>query len=48
MLASRAAVVATERRALPKVPAMRQAGRTVSLSVGGMGVSGTVFLDTGQ
>jgi len=39
------ALLAAARRALPKLPAMRKAGRDVAVSVGGTGVSGPVFLD---
>jgi adenosylhomocysteine nucleosidase len=39
------ALLAAARRALPKLPAMRKAGREVAVSVGGTGVAGPVFLD---
>ncbi len=38
-------LLAAARLAVPKLPAMRKAGRDVSVSVGGTGVAGTVFLD---
>jgi adenosylhomocysteine nucleosidase len=38
-------LLAAARKALPKLPAMRKAGRDVAVSVGGTGVAGTVFLD---
>lgn len=38
-------LLAAARQALPKLPAMRKAGRDVSVTVGGTGVAGTVFLD---
>lgn len=38
-------LLAAARRALPKIPAMRKAGREVSISAGGTGVAGQVFLD---
>lgn len=34
--------------AVKKVPAMKKAGREISVSVGGTGVSGSVFLDNGK
>lgn len=39
------ALLAAARRALPKIPAMRKAGRDVSVTAGGTGVAGQVFLD---
>lgn len=36
------------RRAIPKLPAQRKAGRTVDVSVGGTGVAGPVFLDNAK
>jgi adenosylhomocysteine nucleosidase len=38
-------LLASARAAVKKVPAMRKAGREISITVGGTGVSGTVFLD---
>lgn len=38
-------LLAAARRAIPKIPAMRKAGREVSVSAGGTGVAGQVFLD---
>jgi adenosylhomocysteine nucleosidase len=38
-------LLAAARRALPKIAPMKKAGRTVNVSVGGTGVSATVFLD---
>lgn len=38
-------LLAAAQRAVPKVPAMRKAGRTVTVSVGGRGVAGSVFMD---
>lgn len=43
--AADAELLAAARRAIPTVPAMKKAGRTITASVGGTGVSGTVFLD---
>lgn len=40
-------LLAAARRAVPKVPAVRKAGRTVSVTVGGTGVAGPVFVDNG-
>jgi adenosylhomocysteine nucleosidase len=40
-----AALLAAAQRALPKLPAMRKAGREIAVSVGGTGVAGPVFLD---
>ncbi|MES2693492.1 MAG: 5'-methylthioadenosine/S-adenosylhomocysteine nucleosidase [Verrucomicrobiota bacterium] len=42
------ALLAAARRALPKVPEMRKAGRQIAVSVGGTGVAGTVFLDNAK
>lgn len=42
------ALLEAARRARPKVPAMRTAGRVVTLTVGGTGVAGPVFLDNGR
>lgn len=39
------ALLAAAKKALPKVPAMKKAGREIAKSVGGIGVAGTVFLD---
>lgn len=39
------ALLAAARRAVTKLPALRAAGRTVAVSVGGTGVAGPVFLD---
>lgn len=41
------ALLAAARRAVPKVPPMRKAGRVVDVSVGGTGVAGPVFMDNG-
>jgi adenosylhomocysteine nucleosidase len=38
-------LLALARRAISKLPVMQKSGRTVSVSVGGAGVSGPVFLD---
>jgi adenosylhomocysteine nucleosidase len=38
-------LLAAARRAVPRVPPMKKAGRNVSVSVGGTGVAGPVFLD---
>jgi len=46
--AADAALVDAARRAVPKLPAMKKAGRVVIVSVGGTGVSGTVFLDNAK
>jgi adenosylhomocysteine nucleosidase len=46
--AADADLLAAARRAIPKVPVMRKAGRTVDVVVGGTGVSGPVFLDNAQ
>ncbi|MFO1448929.1 MAG: 5'-methylthioadenosine/S-adenosylhomocysteine nucleosidase [Opitutaceae bacterium] len=43
-----AALLAAARRALPKLPPQRKAGRDVSVSVGGTGVAGPVFLDNAR
>jgi adenosylhomocysteine nucleosidase len=40
-----ARLLAAARRALPHLPAQRKAGREVTVSVGGTGVAGAVFLD---
>lgn len=42
------ALLAAARKALPKLPTMKKAGRAVTISVGGTGVSGTVFLDNAK
>jgi adenosylhomocysteine nucleosidase len=39
------ALLAAARRAVPRLPAQRKAGRDVTVSVGGTGVAGAVFLD---
>jgi adenosylhomocysteine nucleosidase len=39
------ALLAAARRAVPRLPAQRKAGRDISVSVGGTGVAGAVFLD---
>lgn len=39
------ALLAAARRAVPRLPAQRKAGRDVAVSVGGTGVAGAVFLD---
>jgi adenosylhomocysteine nucleosidase len=39
------ALLGAAKRALPKIPGMRKAGRIVAVRVGGTGISGTVFLD---
>ena len=39
------ALLAAARKAAPKVPPQRKAGRDVAISVGGTGVAGSVFLD---
>lgn len=41
-------LISAAKHALPKLPAMRKAGRDVSVSVGGTGVAGTVFLDNAK
>lgn len=38
-------LLAAARKAVPKVPPMKKAGREISKTVGGIGVAGTVFLD---
>ncbi len=38
-------LLAAARRAAPKVPPMKKAGRDITVSVGGTGVAGPVFLD---
>ena len=38
-------LLAAARRAVPKLPALRKAGRDIAVSVGGTGVAGAVFLD---
>ncbi|MBL9202546.1 MAG: 5'-methylthioadenosine/S-adenosylhomocysteine nucleosidase [Opitutaceae bacterium] len=43
-----AALLAAARRALPKLPALRAAGRVVAASVGGTGVAGPVFMDNAK
>ena len=43
-----AALLAAAKRALPKIPAMRKAGREVAVSVGGTGVAGPVFMDNAK
>lgn len=42
------ALLAAAKRAVPKVPAMRKAGRVIEVSVGGTGIAGTVFLDNAK
>jgi adenosylhomocysteine nucleosidase len=42
------ALLDAARRAIPKLAPMKKAGRVVSVSVGGTGVSGTVFLDNAK
>lgn len=39
------ALLAAARKAIPKMPTLRKAGRAVTFSVGGTGVSAAVFLD---
>ncbi len=39
------ALLAAARRAIPRLPAQRKAGREIAVSVGGTGVAGAVFLD---
>lgn len=46
--AADASLLATARAAVKKVPPMKKAGREIAVSVGGMGVSGTVFLDNAK
>jgi len=41
-------LLAVARRVVPNIPPMTKGGRTVSLSVGGNGVAGTVFLDNAK
>ena len=41
-------LLAVARRALPGVPEMQKAGRTVAVQVGGTGVAATVFLDNAK
>lgn len=41
-------LLAAARRAMPKVPPMRKAGRIIDASVGGTGVSGPVFMDNAR
>jgi len=43
-----AALLELARKAVRKVPAMEKSGRAVVISVGGTGVSGTVFLDNAR
>jgi adenosylhomocysteine nucleosidase len=42
------ALLEAARRAVQKVPVMEKSGRPVAISVGGTGVSGTVFLDNAR
>jgi adenosylhomocysteine nucleosidase len=42
------ALLETARRAIAKLPPMPKAGRNVSVTVGGTGVAGTVFLDNAR
>jgi adenosylhomocysteine nucleosidase len=42
------ALLEAARRALPKLPTMKKAGRVIRVAVGGTGVSGTVFLDNAK
>ncbi len=46
--AADAALLEAARRAIPKLAPMKKAGRVVSVTVGGTGVSGTVFLDNAK
>ncbi len=41
-------LLAAARRAVTKVPPTRKAGRTIAVTVGGMGVAGPVFLDNAK
>jgi adenosylhomocysteine nucleosidase len=41
-------LLAAARKAVPKVPPQRKAGRTVTVSVGGTGVAGSVFMDNAK
>lgn len=41
-------LISTATRALAKVPTMKKAGRVITITVGGTGVSGTVFLDNAR
>ena len=41
-------LIAIARKALPKIPPMEKAGRTVQVQVGGTGVAATVFLDNAK
>jgi adenosylhomocysteine nucleosidase len=41
-------LLAVARRVLPSIPTMTKGGRPVSISVGGNGVAGTVFLDNAK
>lgn len=43
-----AGLLAAAKRALPKIPAVRKAGRDVSVTVGGTGVAGPVFVDNAK
>lgn len=43
-----AEMLAVARKAIAKLPAIKKAGRTVAVSVGGTGVSGPVFLDNAK
>jgi adenosylhomocysteine nucleosidase len=43
-----AALLATAKKAVAKLPPMKKGGRTVSVSVGGTGVAGPVFLDNAK
>jgi hypothetical protein len=42
------ALLAAARRAVPRLPAQRKAGREIAVSVGGTGVAGAVFLDNAR
>lgn len=46
--AADSALLTTARAALKNVPTMKKAGREIAVSVGGTGVSGTVFLDNAK
>jgi adenosylhomocysteine nucleosidase len=43
-----AELLAAAQRAVPKIPPMRKAGREVTVSVGGTGVAGPVFMDNAK
>ena len=46
--AADADLLATARRAVPKLAPLSKAGRTISVTVGGVGVTGPVFLDNAK